>query len=85
MKGVSVTDTAMGSGCNSVHPVRRRNPFTPDQVKGLKAGTHALYIFGRIEYKDAFSDKHFTDFCLYEADGGPNAGLKRAPSSNNAD
>ncbi len=84
MGSVTNADTVVGSRCDSVLPVRRTTPFAPEQVKGVTDGTHALYIFGRIEYKDAFGDTRFTDFCFYEADGGPDAGLKHAPSGNNA-
>lgn len=84
---VAVTDTdlVIGSQCESVLPIRRARPFTTEQINGVQMGTHAIYVFGRVEYRDVFDDLHFTDFCLYETDGGPDAGLKHAPSGNNAD
>lgn len=85
MGAVTDADLVIGSQCESVLPVRRVTPFATEQINGVKTGTHALYVFGRVEYRDVFGDRHFTDFCLCETDGGPDAGLKHAPSGNNAD
>ncbi|MFH1635771.1 MAG: hypothetical protein ABIG63_17405 [Chloroflexota bacterium] len=85
MGGVTDADLVVGSQCESVLPIRRVTPFSPEQIASVKVGTHAIYIFGRVEYRDAFGFPHFTDFCLCEIDGGPDAGLKHTPSGNNAD
>ena len=85
MGNVTDADPVLGSQCEAVLPIRRVTPFSSEQIASVKVGTHAIYIFGRVEYKDAFGFPHFTDFCLYEIDGGPDAGLKHTASGNNAD
>jgi len=40
-------------------------PLTDDEINQLRTGTHAIYLFGRITYKDIFNKKRFTNFRFF--------------------
>lgn len=44
-------------------------PVTSDEIKAIRAGKAALYLFGKISYTDAFKKKRFVNFCYFR--GGP--------------
>lgn len=85
MPSVAETDVVLGAEGESVLPIRRQRPFRPEDMATVKAGTHAIYVFGKVEYRDAFEKPHYTNFCLYVADGGPDAGLKHSHIGNDTD
>lgn len=35
---------------------------SPEQIAGLKSGNYAIYVYGRIEYQDAFERSRFTEY-----------------------
>jgi hypothetical protein len=37
----------------------------PDAIAALRAGTHAMYVEGKIEYRDAFNRKQRTNYLLF--------------------
>lgn len=82
--GAMDTDVVLGAGGDHMLPIRRERSFTPEELKGVEAGTHAIYVFGKVEYLDAFNKPRYTNFCLYEASGGSGAGLKHAAKGNSA-
>jgi hypothetical protein len=50
------------------YPEKDRNaPFTPDEVRLVKAGDSAVYFHGRVCYFDIFKEIRSTDFCIYWA------------------
>jgi hypothetical protein len=38
-------------------------PLTAEEMAAVENGDLSIYIFGRIEYKDAFNHPHWTNFC----------------------
>jgi hypothetical protein len=40
-------------------------PLTHDEIKQLSAGTHAIYVTGKITYKDTFGNERFTKFLAF--------------------
>jgi len=43
----------------------RQAAFTADEVQRIHNGDAAIYLVGRLCYRDIFEDSHFTDFCMY--------------------
>lgn len=43
----------------------REGPFTASEVEAIKGGKAAVYLHGRVCYRDIFNESHRTDFCLY--------------------
>jgi hypothetical protein len=56
----------------SVLPVTARL-LTGEEVSHVKDGSGAIYVWGRLEYEDAFSAKHFVTYRLIY---GGNAGAR---------
>ena len=40
-------------------------PMSADQMAKLQAGTHALYVYGEIRYRDVFKKKRYTKYLYY--------------------
>jgi hypothetical protein len=40
-------------------------PLAATEIADIVAGVRAIYVYGRIEYRDAFQQKRFTDFRLH--------------------
>jgi hypothetical protein len=40
-------------------------PFSEGDVDKLRSGDYVLYLYGKIDYRDAFSRLHHTTFCQY--------------------
>lgn len=38
--------------------------LAPQEVSGIQTGTHAIYVMGRIDYRDAFKRKRYTTYRL---------------------
>jgi hypothetical protein len=62
-----IADTLVGAPSNSMPPGgivtasrRMKDKLTRQQQAGLKNGKLAIYVFGRIEYTDAFGNDQFT-------------------------
>ena len=69
----------VGSGCD----ITLRREFSIAEAKAVKDRTHRLYLFGRIEYTDAFGQSRFTNYRLYWWDGRMNVeNLSRTPHGN---
>ena len=59
-------------------------PPTEEQITGLKDGSMGLFHWGRIDYKDAFGDAHFTEFRFITMWGNDSFGLTlTCPEGNN--
>ena len=43
----------------------RPTPFQADEVKAIQEGKAAIYLHGRICYRDIFKEVHYTDFCMH--------------------
>jgi hypothetical protein len=39
-------------------------PLTAEEMAAVERGDLSIYIYGRIEYKDAFNRPHWTNFCF---------------------
>jgi hypothetical protein len=48
-------------------------PLTEDQIAKMHAGTHALYVYGEIRYRDVFKKKRFTKYLYFT---GGNMGIR---------
>ncbi len=48
-------------------------PLNEDQIAKMLAGTHALYVYGEIRYRDVFRKKRFTKYLYYT---GGNMGIR---------
>jgi hypothetical protein len=74
--------TILGPECNTtlIGTFRRKpNAF---EVGAVNNGTGAIYVQGRVDYKDAFGKPRFTTFCLVWR--GAIKGLQQYKSGNNA-
>lgn len=61
-------------------------PLTPEESAAITDRTKAIYIYGRIEYRDAFKERRYTNFRLmYHGERGDGIGLKHHKDGNNAD
>jgi hypothetical protein len=56
------TKSAIPPNGKTFKSLRLNQPLTDQEVEGLKAGTHAIYIHGNITYRDTFRKKRFTNF-----------------------
>ena len=59
-----------------------------DEIADIRTGARAIYVYGRIEYKDAFKKRHVTHFRLHYWGQYPppqNAILSFCESGNDAD
>jgi hypothetical protein len=43
----------------------RETPFTASEVEAIKSGNAAVYMHGRVCYRDIFNEPHRTEFCLH--------------------
>jgi hypothetical protein len=62
-------------------------PLTPNEITDILNGVRAIYLYGRIEYKDAFKKTHFTNFRLQyigQFPPLPNAILNFSQNGNDA-
>lgn len=74
--------TILGPECKTtLIGIFRRTP-NAFEVEAINSGTGAIYVQGRIEYKDAFGKSRFTTFCLVWR--GAIKGLQQYKSGNNA-
>jgi hypothetical protein len=49
-----------------IHKFRRMaHAPSEEQIAGLKTGNYAVYVFGRIDYEDAFKRRHFTNYKFF--------------------
>ena len=48
-------------------------PLNEEQITKMHAGTHALYVYGEIRYRDVFRKKRFTKYLYYT---GGNMGIR---------
>lgn len=45
-------------------PLWYARPLTSDEITDVKSGKRPIYVYGRIEYVDAFKEQRFTNFRL---------------------
>lgn len=45
------------------------SPLSDQQIAGLRAKTHAIYLHGEIKYKDVFKEDHFTRYRYMHQEG----------------
>jgi len=57
--------STLGSGGMTNKALWCGRALTPGEILEVANGTRAIYLFGRIEYKDAFKKPHFTNFRLH--------------------
>ena len=69
MVGTQATVLATNVSTQSLRWLGR--DLTPAEIADLKNGTRAIYLFGRIEYRDAFKRKRFTTFRMSYAGAFP--------------
>lgn len=53
------------AGHGGKHLIAPRIKVTDDEIALLKAGTHALYIYGRAYFIDVFRRNQWTEFCAF--------------------
>jgi hypothetical protein len=58
----NMTKFMIGPGGISTKNLVMPNLLTPEQVADLRASRAAIYVYGRIEYRDAFGRKRFTSY-----------------------
>ncbi len=56
------TKLAIPPGGKTIKNIRIPQPLSDDEIAKLRAGTHAIYVYGDIVYKDIFGKKRFTNF-----------------------
>jgi hypothetical protein len=56
--------TAVGTGCTFNKALWFDRPITADEKEGILGGTLGIYAHGRIEYRDVFKIRHFSNFRL---------------------
>jgi hypothetical protein len=70
-------------------PFRKPNrDLTAGEIADIQTGVKAIYLFGRIEYRDAFKKDRFTTFRMLYSGVWPltaSAGLNFAVQGNEAD
>jgi hypothetical protein len=54
----------LGSGGSFSKALWFSRALTANEITDIANGTQAIYVYGRIEYTDAFRKKHFTNFRL---------------------
>lgn len=57
-----ITKSLIGSGGATTKNVVHAKPPTPQQMDDLRAGTHAIYVYGDIAYTDTFKSTQTTNF-----------------------
>jgi hypothetical protein len=63
-------------------------PLAANEIADIAAGVRAIYLYGRIEYRDAFKKKRFTNFRLFYTGAFPpipNAIFHFSEQGNDAD
>ena len=60
-----LTKENLGPGAERYKWEYAPNPLTEDQIAQMHAGTHALYIYGEIRYRDVFRKKRTTKYLYY--------------------
>ena len=76
----------VGPQVASDYGVISARPLTADEVKAIRAGECAIYVFGQAAYRDAFGASRFTNFCVeYTGAHGASPDGLMAPSPENND
>jgi hypothetical protein len=52
----------LGAGAESTKSLWYGRPLTPNEIADVAAGARAIYLYGRIEYRDIFDKKRWTNF-----------------------
>lgn len=60
------TDASLGAQSETYTAIRKRTPYTDEERRGIEAGTHALFVWGRVEYTTLFRNRCHTNFCFME-------------------
>ena len=69
------SDVILGNGAEQGNKEEVRTQFSPREMQDVRSGVAAIYVWGRIEYRDCFNHRHFTNFCLFQTD--PVGGILR--------
>lgn len=69
------SDVILGNGAEQGFKEEVREQFGQQERDDVRTGKAAIYVWGRIEYRDCFNRKHFTNFCLFQTD--PAGGILR--------
>jgi hypothetical protein len=57
--------SAIPPGGVNTKSVRIMNPLTAEEIAGLRNGTSAIWIYGKITYRDAFRRKRTSEYRLF--------------------
>lgn len=63
-EGTFSATRTLGPGGSAVLEITKKAALTPEQIEALKAGKGAIYVWGRVEYRDAFKKPQFANFRL---------------------
>ena len=75
----------LGPGGSTDIEITKKDPPTPEQVAALHAGKGNFYVWGRIEYRDAFGKSQFVNFKFVAAGVHEEGGsFQRLPDGNDA-
>lgn len=81
--------SVLGPGIYSTKYLFLPKPLTAQEISDLRAGIAAIYVYGEIDYEDAFGKKRVTKYRLMHHVGqgaiGVNTGLTFADEGNEAD
>jgi hypothetical protein len=55
----------LGPGVEKETSQKTTTPITIEYINRLNAGTHAIYAYGEITYRDIFGKKRYTMFRYY--------------------
>jgi hypothetical protein len=55
----------LGPGVGFSKSIWFDRPLAANEITDIAAGARAIYVYGRVEYRDAFGKKRFTDFRLH--------------------
>jgi hypothetical protein len=64
-KGGIIPWSSIAPGGINTKFVRINVPLTAEQIAGLRNGTHAIWVYGEILYRDAFRRKRKTEYRLF--------------------
>ena len=66
---------SVGAGAEIPRTWKYGRALTPAEITGISVNppTHAIYIYGRCEYKDTFRQRHFSDFRYFYSGSWPPA------------
>jgi hypothetical protein len=64
LSGVSVSANTLGAGQTNSKAIWFSRALTQTELTDVANGTQAIYYYGRIEYRDAFKQKRYTNFRL---------------------